>query len=144
MEESVKQLMLLRKDFELSRFVCGICVLIRIRIRDRSRLDDVFQTLRCVVCSPKSFGSVPRQSWIDRKRTFGVEFYGTTLGLEVTLQHLPGVVRTLRHIHWLVISVSSVEEARRLCLKGVSQGKNLFCVSPFVFGRKSPAKTAVL
>jgi hypothetical protein len=91
--EPVKQLMLLLKAFKLFRFVCGISVLpkggIRIRIRDGRRLDDVFQTLRRVVGSPKSFGSVPRQSWIDRKMTFEVEFYGTPPAFEVTLQHLP-------------------------------------------------------
>ena len=135
MEEPVKQLMLLLKDFKLFRFVCGISVLpkggIRIRIRDRRSLDDVFQTLRRVVGSLKSFGSVPRQSWIDRKRTFEVEFYGIPPNFEVTLQHLPGVVRTLRRKHSLVLSVSSVEETRRLCLEGVSHGQNLFCASPF-------------
>jgi hypothetical protein len=86
-----------------------------------------------VVGSPKSFVSVPRHSWIDRKKKFEVEFYGTPLGFEVTLQHLPGVVRTLSRRHSLVISVSSVEEARRLCLEGVSHGQNLFCATPFVF-----------
>ena len=104
---------------------------IRIHIRNRRSLDDVFETLRRVVGSPKSFGSVPRQSWIDPKRTFAVEFYGIPPSFEVTLQHVPGVVRTLHRRHWLVISVSSVEEAGRLCLEGVSHGQNLFCASLF-------------
>jgi len=91
MEKPIRQLMLLLKDFKLFRFVCGISVLPKggIRIRDKRRLDDVFQTLRRVVGSPKSFGSVSRQSWIDRKKTFQVEFYGTPPGFEVTLLVIP-------------------------------------------------------
>jgi len=56
-EETVKELTKLVKDFKSFRFVCGISVLpkggIRIRIPYSRRLDDVYQTLRRVVGSPK-------------------------------------------------------------------------------------------